>query len=66
MLFGIFFSALWTIRFFVEYSKESQVAERADWLFNTGQILSLPMIAVGLVVMFLAYQNHKTQSHEAA
>ncbi len=65
MLFGIFFSALWTIRFFVEYSKEPQVAERADWLFNTGQILSLPMIAVGLVVMFLAYRNHKKQSHEA-
>jgi prolipoprotein diacylglyceryl transferase len=65
MLFGIFFTALWTIRFFVEYSKEPQVAERADWLFNTGQILSLPMIAVGLVVIFLAYHNHKKQSHEA-
>lgn len=66
MLFGIFFSALWTIRFFVEYSKEPQVAERAEWVFNTGQILSLPMICVGIVVIFLANQNYKNQSHEKA
>lgn len=66
MLFGIFFTLLWTIRFLVEYTKEPQVAERADWLFNTGQILSLPMIAVGVIVIFLAQQNYKKQSHEVA
>lgn len=65
MMFGIFFTLLWTIRFFVEYSKEPQVAERADWVLNTGQILSLPMIIVGLIVIFLAQKNYKKQSHEA-
>jgi len=52
MLFGLFFVILWIIRFVVEYSKEPQVAERADWLFNTGQLLSIPFIIIGLGVMY--------------
>jgi len=65
ILFGIFFTLMWSIRFIVEYFKEPQVAERADWIINTGQILSIPMILVGLVVIFLANQNFKKQSNEA-
>lgn len=53
-LFGLFFTILWTIRFFVEYVKAPQVAERADWLFNTGQLLSLPLIALGILLLVLA------------
>jgi prolipoprotein diacylglyceryltransferase len=59
MLFGIFFSLLWTIRFFVEYFKEAQVDGREEWLFNTGQILSIPMIFIGLIVIYLSIQNAK-------
>lgn len=58
-LFGLFFTLLWTIRFVVEYVKEPQVAERADWLFNTGQLLSLPMILAGLIIIYLALKNSK-------
>lgn len=65
LMFGIFFTLLWTIRFFVEFSKEPQVKERADWIINTGQILSIPMILVGLVVIFLAQQNYKKHANEA-
>lgn len=54
LLFGIFFTVLWIIRFVVEYSKEPQVAERADWLFNTGQLLSIPFILIGLAVIYVA------------
>ena len=53
-LFGLFFTILWTIRFFVEYVKAPQVAERAEWLFNTGQLLSLPLIALGILLLVLA------------
>ena len=53
-LFGLFFTLLWTIRFFVEYMKAPQVPERADWLFNTGQLLSLPLIALGILLLILA------------
>ena len=51
-LFGLFLVCLWTIRFFVEFVKEAQNIERADWALNTGQWLSIPFILVGLYFMF--------------
>ena len=51
-LFGLFLVLLWTIRFFVEFVKEAQNIERADWTLNTGQLLSIPFILIGLYFMF--------------
>lgn len=55
-LFGLFMILLWTVRFFVEYIKVPQVDGREDLLIglNTGQLLSIPMIAVGLYFVFKA------------
>jgi prolipoprotein diacylglyceryltransferase len=50
-LFGLFLVLLWTVRFFVEFLKEPQVEERAIWLINTGQWLSIPFIIAGLYFM---------------
>jgi prolipoprotein diacylglyceryl transferase len=47
-LFGIFMIALWTIRLVIEFLKEPQVQERGEWALNTGQILSIPLILVGV------------------
>jgi phosphatidylglycerol:prolipoprotein diacylglycerol transferase len=47
-LFGIFFTSLWSLRFFLEFLKEAQIDERNDWYLNTGQWLSIPLILVGL------------------
>ncbi|MEM6379124.1 MAG: prolipoprotein diacylglyceryl transferase [Bacteroidota bacterium] len=52
-LFGLFLVMLWTVRFFVEFVKEAQNPERADWLLNTGQLLSIPFILIGLYFMFI-------------
>jgi prolipoprotein diacylglyceryl transferase len=52
-LFGLFLVLLWTVRFFVEFVKEPQNIERADWLLNTGQLLSIPFIVIGLYFMFV-------------
>lgn len=52
-LFGLFLVLLWTIRFFVEFVKEPQNQERADWLLNTGQWLSIPFVILGLYFMFI-------------
>lgn len=52
-LFGLFLVLLWTIRFFVEFAKEPQNLERADWLLNTGQWLSIPFVFIGLYFMFI-------------
>ena len=50
-LFGLFFVGLFTVRFFVEFLKEAQVDERADWALNTGQLLSIPFILIGIYFM---------------
>ena len=50
-LFGLFLTLLWTVRFFVEFVKEPQVNERADWFLNTGQLLSIPFILLGIYFM---------------
>lgn len=52
-LFGLFLVLLWTVRFFVEFVKEAQNPERADWLLNTGQLLSIPFVLIGLYFMFM-------------
>ncbi len=51
-LFGLFLVLLWAVRFFVEFFKEPQVEERATWLLNTGQWLSIPFIIAGFYFMY--------------
>jgi prolipoprotein diacylglyceryl transferase len=54
-LFGLFLLLLMTVRVFVEKFKIAQVDGREDWILglNTGQILSIPFIIIGLYYMFL-------------
>lgn len=54
-LFGIFFAVLWSLRFVIEFLKEAQVNGREDWIFNslnTGQVLSVPLVLIGLFLIF--------------
>ncbi|PHS51798.1 MAG: prolipoprotein diacylglyceryl transferase [Lutibacter sp.] len=53
-IFGLFFALLWSVRFVIEFFKEAQVEGREDWIlgFNTGQILSIPLIFIGVYFMF--------------
>ena len=53
-LFGLFMVVLWSLRFFIEFLKEAQVEGREDWVLNslnTGQILSIPLVFIGLWLM---------------
>ena len=53
-LFGLFLILLWTIRFFVEFTKEPQGEEYINWFgLNTGQWLSIPFVLLGLYFMFV-------------
>jgi len=54
-IFGLFLVLLWTVRFFVEYVKESQggIEEYINGVLSTGQILSIPFILIGLYFMFV-------------
>ncbi|KIX22378.1 diacylglyceryl transferase [Flavobacterium sp. 316] len=53
LLFGTFLVLLWTVRFLVEYVKESQGGfENALGVFSTGQWLSIPFVIIGLYFVF--------------
>ena len=55
-LLGLFFVLLFTVRLFIEIIKEPQTKtdafEFASLHFNTGQLLSIPFILLGLFLMF--------------
>lgn len=54
-LFGLFLVLLWTVRFVVEYVKESQGGfENELGMFSTGQWLSIPFIIVGFILLIRA------------
>lgn len=54
-LFGLFLALLWSVRFVVEFVKESQGGfEEYLGQFSTGQWLSMPFILIGLYFIFNA------------
>ena len=57
-IFGVFLIALWTIRFLVEYVKDSQGGiEDTLGVFSTGQWLSIPFILAGVFLLFFKKRN---------
>lgn len=52
LIFGIFLILLWTVRFIVEFVKESQGGfESSLGMFSTGQWLSIPFIIIGIFLV---------------
>ncbi len=49
--FGLCLTLIFTFRFFIEYTKIDQVDFESGMLFNMGQLLSLPFVAIGVVCM---------------
>jgi prolipoprotein diacylglyceryltransferase len=55
LLFGYFLILLWSVRFVVEFVKESQGGiEKTFGLLTTGQWLSIPFILIGIYYLFVA------------
>ncbi|MCB0804867.1 MAG: prolipoprotein diacylglyceryl transferase [Bacteroidales bacterium] len=50
-LTGFFMSVLFGVRFLVEFIKEPQVGFEADMMLNMGQLLSIPLIITGIILM---------------
>lgn len=62
-LFGLFFIILWAIRFFVEFLKEPQGDEFIQFGgLNTGQVLSIPFMIAGVVIMIISKKFKITQA----
>lgn len=58
-IFGIFLIALFGIRFLIEFVKEPQVMFEENMLFNMGQLLSIPFILAGIVILILSLKRRK-------
>lgn len=52
-LFGYFLMLLFSVRFFIEFLKEDQVAFESGMILNMGQYLSLPFIALGMIIVLV-------------
>jgi prolipoprotein diacylglyceryl transferase len=52
-LFGLFFVLLFGFRFLIEFTKADQVDFEAGMALNMGQILSIPFIVGGLIIMIM-------------
>jgi len=61
-LFGLFLIFLFGIRFFVEFFKEVQVAFEVDLVakygLNMGQLLSIPFIIAGIIILFRSLRGN--------
>ena len=52
LLFGVFLTGLFGFRFIVEYYKENQEAFEAGMALNMGQILSIPLVLLGVYMIY--------------
>ena len=59
LLFGLYLIGTFGFRFFIEYYKEIQVSFEQGMSYNMGQLLSIPLVGIGLYFVFTA--NSKSQ-----
>lgn len=57
LLLGVFFICIFSARFVIEFTKENQVAFESALPINMGQILSLPLVALGGWLLWRALKN---------
>lgn len=60
-ILGLFFMALFSIRFVIEFFKENQgvewVAQTLNLNLNNGQVLSIPFIIIGFIILIYSKRN---------
>lgn len=59
-MFGIFLIGMFSARFFIEFVKEPQVAFEQGMSLNMGQLLSLPFILAGILLIIYSVWKGKT------
>lgn len=58
-IFGLFLLLIFAFRFFVEFVKENQSEFEAGMFLNMGQILSIPLVLAGIVLIIYSQRNYK-------
>jgi len=59
-MFGSFLIFIFGSRFFIEYIKEGQTARDFELLINTGQMLSIPFIIAGIILIYRSQKYQET------
>lgn len=57
LIFGVFFTMIFSARFFIEFIKEEQEAFEKGMALNMGQILSIPFVIAGVYLAIRAVKN---------
>lgn len=57
LIFGIFLIVLFGLRFLYEFIKENQVDFEDQLTLNMGQILSIPMVLAGIIILIRSLQG---------
>lgn len=64
-IFAVFLLWLWPMRYLIEFFKEPQVTFEEDmtsiWGFNMGQLLSIPLIIAGIVILVRSYRKKEAE-----
>jgi prolipoprotein diacylglyceryl transferase len=58
-IFGLFLILLFTFRFFVEFLKENQTGFEEAMAFNMGQLLSVPFVILGVVLIISSLKEKR-------
>jgi len=53
-LFGMFLTLVFGVRFFIEFLKEPQVGFEREMALNMGQLLSIPFVLAGIILIFFS------------
>ena len=61
---GLMLTCLFSLRFFIEFFKDVQVGFENTLPIDMGQIMSIPLVIIGIVFMIYAYRSKKTISSE--
>lgn len=61
-IFGVFMVVLWGARFLVEFVKIPQETYELGIALNTGQLLSIPFVIAGFIIMYLASKHQLEKS----
>lgn len=64
-LLGIFLIWCFGLRFLFEYIKENQEAFEENMVLNMGQILSIPLVIAGIVIVILSYRKDSVKIQES-
>jgi prolipoprotein diacylglyceryl transferase len=64
LIFGVFLTLLFLARFIIEFFKENQVGFENQMTINMGQLLSIPFILVGLILIALKIKPSVQQKLE--